>query len=346
MRAVRLVEPNRPLVMEDVPVPETGPEDVLVRVKAAGICRSDLHYRAGSSPAGPLPVTLGHEVAGLVERVGSAVGRLRPGDRVSVHYLVTCGRCGECLAGREQFCAEGAMIGKHRDGGFADYIAVPARNALPLPAEVPFEHGAVLMCSSATVFHALRRARVSPGERVAVFGVGGLGMSAVQLARVFGAVEVFAADIDAEKLRRAEALGAVPVDNSTGTAADEILRATGGRGVDVALELVGLSATTRQAIRVTGVGGRAVVVGLGKAAVEVVPYIDLIGREVSVIGSNDHLAGELPVLLALAAKGMLDLSPVVTGTVPLEAGEINRALDRLEVFEPGTVRTVVVPEGS
>ena len=133
MRAIRLVAPGAPVELHDVPVPAVGPRDVLVRVKAAGICHSDAHYRAGRSPAFPLPLTLGHEVAGVVERVGDAVTLVRPGDRVALHYLIACADCWHCARGQEQFCRTGSMIGHFRDGGWAECIAVPERNAVRLP---------------------------------------------------------------------------------------------------------------------------------------------------------------------------------------------------------------------
>src|SRR5947207_12882040 len=127
----------------------------LIRVAAAGICHSDAHYRENISKIDRLPLTLGHEVAGLVEQVGSDVMQLSVGDRVCVHYLVSCGSCEFCVRGLEQFCRSGQMIGKHRDGGYAEFIKVPGANALPLPDEIPFEVGAIMMCSSATALHAL-----------------------------------------------------------------------------------------------------------------------------------------------------------------------------------------------
>ena len=139
------------------------------------------------------------------------------GDRVCLHYLVTCGDCHYCRTGNEQFCIQGKMLGKHCDGGYAEYVAVPARNAVPLAGEVSFEQGAVLMCSASTSFHALRKGRLRPGETAAIFGVGGLGMSAIQLARAFGALEVYAVDINEAKLKLAEGFGATPVDASRGT---------------------------------------------------------------------------------------------------------------------------------
>src|SRR5438552_13703051 len=150
MKAIRLIQPSRPLEMQEVPIPAVGPKDVLVRVKAAGICHSDAHYRAGRSRVHPLPLTLGHEVAGLVERAGTEVSNFKSGDRVCLHYLATCGECLYCQQGSEQFCLSGAMIGKHRDGGYAEFIGMPERSVFRLPDEIPFEQGAIMMCSSAT----------------------------------------------------------------------------------------------------------------------------------------------------------------------------------------------------
>ena len=343
MKAVRLVGLNRPLEEQELPIPAVGEREALVRIRAAGICHSDVHYRAGTSPAGPFPLTPGHEIAGVVEAVGKQVAGLHPGDRVALHYLVTCGDCEYCARGTEQFCVQGTMLGKHRDGGYAEYIVVPARNCIPLPPEIPFIQGAIMMCSSATSFHALRKAGVQPGEKVAVFGAGGLGMSAIQLARAFGALEVYAVDINPGKLALAEQLGATPVDASAGDPVAEIRRRTGGRGVDVALEVIGLPATMQQAVQALTVFGRAVLVGICGRPIEIDTYHDLLGKEATVIGSDDHLLSELPLLMELARHGRLDLSKVVTRTVPLEAGAINQALDELEHFG-GQVRTVIVPQ--
>lgn len=343
MKAVRLMEIGQPLQMQEIPVPAVGRRDILVQVKAAGICHSDVHYRAGISPAGPLPLTLGHEVAGVVAEVGEEVTSVRPGDRVCLHYLITCGECEYCARGSEQFCRHASMIGKYRDGGFAEYIVVPARNAFILPPEISFEIGAIMMCSSATSFHALRKAGLQAGERAAIFGVGGLGMSAIQLARAFGAIEVFAVDIDPAKLELAKRFGAVPIDNRRGDAVEQIRERTGGAGVDVAVELIGLPATIRQAVDAVGIFGRVVLVGLSDRTLSIHLYRDLVLREVQLIGSSDHLAQEIPTLLELARRKVLDLSAVVTRTIPLDAGAVNAAMDELEHFGGGVVRTVVVP---
>ncbi|MFL5735253.1 MAG: alcohol dehydrogenase catalytic domain-containing protein [Chloroflexia bacterium] len=342
MKAVRLVEAPGLLQLQDISVPTIGDGDVLIRVRAAGICHTDVHYRTGDSPVRPLPRTLGHEVAGVVERVGRQVTTVREGHRVCVHYVLSCGRCRYCMAGQEQFCVEGSMIGRYVDGGYAEYLAVPERNAVPLPAEIPFEHGAILMCSSVTSLHALRKARLQGGESVAVFGIGGLGISAIQLARALGALEVYGVDINAPKLGLAEKYGAVPVDAGSVDPVAEIMRLTQGRGVDVALELIGLPLTMKQAVRSLAVMGRAVVAGITDRPLEVDTYRELLGREAEIIGTNDHLLSELPLLLELTRCGKLDLSEAVTATVPLDAGAINAAMDELEHYG-SSVRTVIVP---
>lgn len=342
MKAIRLIQPGQPLEMHQLPLPAIGVNDVLVHVRAAGICHSDAHYRAGVSPVSPLPLTLGHEVAGIVEEIGSAVTSVEVGDRVCLHYLVTCGQCAYCLQGHEQFCTQGAMLGKHRDGGYAEYIALPARGVFHLPEPIPFEHGAILMCSSATAFHALVKARLQPGETVAVFGVGGLGLSAVQLAQAFGAREVYAVEIKSSKLALAARLGAIPVDAAHGDPVVAIRDMTAGRGVDVALELVGLPLTMDQAVRSLAIFGRAALVGISDRSFEVRPYHDVINREAEIIGVSDHLAQELPHLIDHVLQGKLDLSSAVTQTVPLDAATVNAVLDRLDAFADD-VRVVIKP---
>ncbi len=345
MRAVRLHAPGHPVADDVVPMPSCGPSDVLVRVRAAGICHSDAHYRAGRSRVEPLPLTLGHEVAGEIVEVGQHVVNLSVGDAVCLHYLVTCGQCDDCLAGREQFCPTGKMLGHHTDGGWAEYIVVPARNAVPLPHRVPFEQGAVMMCSSATSLHALRKGRLKIGETVLVVGVGGLGMSAVQLARALGASDVIAVDRNPMKLALAERFGARPIlatDMPPDAVVAHVRQMTNGRGVDVALELVGSPDTMRTALLSLAPLGRAVAVGLSDVHVPVNSYRDLIGREAELIGSNDHLLSELYELVEMADRGILDLTDVVTHSVPLLAPEINGVLDALDRHE-APIRTVVVP---
>ncbi|NOT03960.1 MAG: alcohol dehydrogenase catalytic domain-containing protein [Anaerolineales bacterium] len=342
MKAIRFVGVNQPLQMQEIPTPEIGRSGILVKVKAAGICHSDAHYRAGISPVKPVPLTLGHEVAGVVEMIGSQVTNVRVGDRVCLHYNIACGNCHYCQTGNDQFCEKVLMIGHYANGGYAEYIAVPARNAIHLPDEIPFEQGATLMCASATAFHSLRKSRVKPGETVAIFGAGGLGQSAIQLARAFGALTVYAVDINEEKLNLATHYGATPINAQRVEVVEEIKKLTHGKGVDVAIEMIGLPHTMKQAVQSAGVMGRVVIVGLSNKPLEINTYNELIGKELELIGSNDHHLHELPLLIEMARKKILDTTRIVTRAVPLEANAINATLDALEKFS-GDVRTVIVP---
>lgn len=342
MKAVRFVGPNKPLEMQDIPIPEIGERDILVKVKAAGICHSDAHYRAGISPVRPIPLTLGHEVAGVVEKIGPQVTNVGIGDKVCLHYNITCGDCYHCSTGNDQFCEKVLMLGHYTNGGYAEYIAVPARNAIHLPGEIPFEQGATLMCASATAFHALRKSRLKAGEAVAIFGAGGLGQSAIQLAHAFGAIDVYAVDINDEKLDLAKQYGATPINGKKVNAVEEIKKLTNGKGVDVAIEMIGLPQTMRQALQCAGVLARVVIVGLSNKPFEIDTYNELLGNEVELIGSNDHHLQELPLLVEMARKKVLDTSRVVSRVIPLDAEEINGALDELEKFG-SDIRTVIVP---
>lgn len=343
MKAVRFVGVNKPLELQEIPIPEIGVRDILVKVKAAGICHSDAHYRSGVSAVSFAPLTFGHEVAGVVEKIGVQVTNVKPGDRVCLHYLITCGDCYHCVSGNEQFCEKGKMIGHHANGGYAEYISIPARNAIHLPEEIPFAQGATLMCASATAFHALLKSRIRPGDKAAIFGAGGLGQSAVQLALAFGANEVYAVDINADKLKLAEKYGAIAVNGKNTEAVSEIKKHTGGKGVDIAIEMIGLQQTQKQALQSVGIMGRVVLVGLCSKPIEVNTYSEILGNEVEMIGSNDHRLHELPLLIDFVRKGKLDISNVVTRTVPLDADAINSILDDLENFGAG-VRTVIIPE--
>jgi propanol-preferring alcohol dehydrogenase len=342
MRAVQLTQIGEPLEDADVPIPEIGPADVLIRVAAAGICHSDAHYRAGISQIDSLPLTLGHEVAGHVEKVGAQVANLAAGDRVCVHYLVTCGRCDFCKRGQEQFCRHVQMIGKDRDGGYAEFIKVPGANAFPLPDEIPFEVGAIMMCSSATALHALNKARLKAGESIAIFGFGGLGFSALQLARAFGCGDVYVVEINPTKLASAATMGAIAVDARTADPVQQIKEATAGRGVDVALELIGSAKTMRQAVLCLRPLGRAALAGLTGESMSVFPYTELINKEAEIIGVSDHLATELPALIEFARSGKLQFPPETLRVVDLGTSQINAALDALQ-DSIDHVRTVIVP---
>ncbi len=342
MRAVRLVQIGKPLEEADIPIPGIGSSDVLIRVAAAGICHSDAHYRAGISKIGNLPVTLGHEVAGRVEHVGNNVTHMSAGDRVCVHYLIHCGSCEFCVRGLEQFCRSGQMIGKDRDGGYAEFIKAHSRNVFVLPDEIPFDVGAIMMCSSATALHALKKARFKAGESIAIFGFGGLGFSALQLARAFDCGDVYVVEINPVKLASAATMGAIAIDARAADPVEQIKEATAGAGVDVALELIGSAKTMRQAVLCLGALGRAALVGLTAESMSVFPYPELINKEAEIIGVSDHLATELPALIEFTRSGKLLFPPETLRVVDLDASQINAALDSLE-DSIDHVRTVIVP---
>ena len=345
MRAVRLVQIGKCLEEEDVATPGIDASEVLIRVTAAGICHSDAHYRAGISKIDRLPLTLGHEVAGRAEEVGSDVTHLSVGDRVCVHYLVHCGSCEFCLRGLEQFCHTGKMIGKHRDGGYAEFIKVPGANAFLLPEEISFEVGAIMMCSSATALHALNKARFKAGESIAIFGFGGLGFSALQLARAFDCGDVYVVEINPAKLASAASMGAIAIDARSADPVGQIKEATSGRGVDVVLELIGSARTMRQAVLCLAPLGRAALVGLTAESISIHPYSEVINKEAEIIGVSDHLATELPALVEFVRTGKLQFPPETLRVVDLDAVQINAALDALQ-DSIDHVRTVITPKRS
>ncbi|MBC7130377.1 alcohol dehydrogenase catalytic domain-containing protein, partial [Candidatus Bathyarchaeota archaeon] len=202
MKTARLHKTGEGLKIEQVPIPEIKAREVLVEVKASGICGSDLHYRNGISPVGKLPIILGHEISGVIAEKGGEVKHLNVGDRVCVHYLISCGNCLFCRRGLENLCQKALMIGKHLDGGFAQYVKVPAANIIKLPSNVPFEQGAIIGCAVSTAFHALRRSRLREGESVLIYGVGGIGAHAIQLAaRIYGASSIIAVDVAEDRLK-------------------------------------------------------------------------------------------------------------------------------------------------
>lgn len=341
MKTVQLIEIDRDLETRDVPTPTPKPGEVLIKIKAAGICHSNVHYRDGVSSVGHLPLSLGHEVAGDIEEVGENVTDFQKGNRVCLNYMITCRKCKYCIQGTEQFCMQGKMIGKDIDGGYAEYIAVPTRGVFKLPESISYEHASVMMCSSATSLHALRKTRFKAGETIAIFGLGGLGISALQLAKVLGAREIYAVDIDSEKLVTAEEMGAIPINAKNNDSVEKIMELTDGEGVDVALELIGLSLTMDQGVKSLARFGRLGLVGITTNTFDINSY-EAISREKEIIGVSDHLLSELPFLLDLAQQGKLDLSKVVTKTVPLEAGAINEVHHRLKEFK-ADFRTIIKP---
>lgn len=342
MKTVQITKIGSPLEEREVKTPQPQNHEVLIKVKAAGICHSDVHYRDGTGSVGFLPITPGHEIAGIVESVGSAVENVQVGNRVAVHYLVTCGICDYCTRGLEQFCQKGKMIGKDINGGYADYVAVPARNVIPVPDSVRLEVAAVMMCSTATAFHALNKARITAGDFVAVFGAGGLGLSAIQLAKACGANKVFAIDIAEDKRELATSFGAHAINPLDEAPEVQIMDITNGRGVDVALEFTGISQVQEQALASLGVQGRIALVGIGKKPFKVDSYANVINREAEIVGVSDHKHSELQPLMGFADQGLIDINTVVEDIIPLDVTQINQKLDDLAAFH-SSARTVITP---
>lgn len=326
MRAVRYTAPHAPFELQDVPRREPGAGELLVRVTAAGVCHTELHFRSGLLNLGAAPITMGHEVVGRIEAVGPGVPSDRVGERVIVYYYVGCGACRHCRVGDEHICpALRAEYGFLSDGGFADYVTVPARNAVPLPDSVPDVAAAPIGCGVTTAVHAVKLARLAPGEWVVVYGVGGVGFGLVQLARAAGA-RVIAVGRTAAKLARASELGAeATVDASAGNVAERIRAITGGAGADVVFECVGIAETMAAASAALGRRGRLVFIGYSTDSFTVHP-IQLVVFEQQVMGSVGATLQDLYESVDLVARGVV--RTVVDRTLPLE--EFQMALDAME----------------
>ena len=342
MRAARLHRIGTELRIDRVPVPRIASNHILVEVRASGICHSDLNYKNGIAPVAKLPITLGHEIAGIVARKGDRVKHFRLGERVLVHYVSSCGRCFCCRTNREAYCKYYQMIGKDVDGGFAQYCVIPAACAVRLPDTIPFEQGAIMGCAVPTAYHSLRRGRVQPGDTVVIIGSGGLGMHAVQLAKkTFGAGRVIAVDRFEWKLKQARNFGANGIINATtDDPAGAVSRMTNENLADVVVDFVGSEKSNQQGMECLGKGARFVLVGIGAKSMTVSPYRTIIGKEIEIIGVNDHLKKELTQIIDLVRSGRLDLSHSVTHRVPLE--KVNEGLRILEDENEKPIRVVVL----
>ncbi|WP_224702591.1 zinc-dependent alcohol dehydrogenase family protein [Devosia aquimaris] len=330
MRSVRL-EAIRAMALREVPRPVAGPGEVLVRVLAAGICGSDRHMYKGEYPTGR-PVTLGHEFCGRVEAVGKGVRGFAGGELVTVDPNIACGTCPACRAGRVNLCDNLLAIGVFRDGGFADYVAVPAQQAFVLPEELDPVHGAFsepLACC----LHALDVARIVPGSTVAVLGGGVIGLLMVQLARLAGAAEVVLVTRQASRRALALELGAtVAVDPAAGDVVAAV-RALNGHGVDVVLECAGVPETLQQGLGMLARGGALVLFGVTPSGVEVpVRPFDLLVNEIRLEAAylNPHTHARAA---AMVASGVLELDRLVTHVIGLEdvAAVVGAAPQRGEI---------------
>ncbi len=341
MKAALFLGPDRPLVLEEAPTPEPGPGEVVVRVAACGVCHTDLHYVDHGTPTFKAPpMILGHEVSGTVAELGEGVTDLAPGDRVLLPAVLPCGRCAACRTGRENICENGVMLGNHVDGGYAEFIRVEARHAVPLPEEIPLVEGSIIADALTTPYHAVvRRAAMQPGDRVVVIGCGGIGLNVVQLAAALGG-RVIAVDLSPAKLEWAARLGAeATIDAGAVSRLDrEVRRLTGGGGADIAFEAVGRAATQEQALSCLRTGGRLVLVGYSP---ETLPLNAgrVMFRELEVVGSLGCRPVDYPRVVELARQGRIRVAELVTHRFPLD--DINAAFDALRAGDP--VRAVVVP---
>jgi alcohol dehydrogenase, propanol-preferring len=325
MKAAILHEFKAPLVIEEVNRPEPASDEVVVQVEACGVCHSDLHVAGGDWKqfAGIVkrPLILGHEVVGRVTEKGSAVGELQIGDRVGVPWIHwTCGSCEPCREGNENLCAKQKITGVTVDGGFAEYIKAPASHALKIPPGISSVEAAPMLCAGLTVYRALKHSGISPGQRLAVFGVGGLGHLAVQIGCGMGA-EVTAVDIAEEKLALAASLGAASALNANASDLVREMRRRGG--VHVALVTSAAKAAYDVAFRCLRPSGTLLVVGLPPENI-CFPAISMAAGEVRIRASAVGTRQELREVLALADAGKLRCQ-VVTRGLP----DANRALEEL-----------------
>ncbi len=320
----------------DVPRPEPGPGEVLIRVLRSGICGSDVHFVHDAWAATAFrPIILGHEAVGVVAAHGSGSGAPPVDTRVSIHPVLACGACDRCLAGRAQICRDRRVLGMDLDGTFAEYVAVPASSLVPVPDGVSDELAAIATDAIATAFHAARRGLVGPGRRVVIWGAGGLGLQAVAIARALGADEVIAVDPRAAARDRALLTGADEALHPDGALAAVTARG----GADTALEFAGTADAAALAVRSLTDGGRAVLVGAGDGHVDGGRLVSFAMREREVVGSYGSSTEELGEVLALLASGALSLPAAVGAVVPLE--EIVDAVALVRDGDTGGGRIVV-----
>jgi S-(hydroxymethyl)glutathione dehydrogenase/alcohol dehydrogenase len=361
--AAVLYETKKPLRIEDVELLEPGPHEVQVRWAANGVCHSDFHIMNGDVPH-PLPVVLGHEAAGVVERVGPGVETVKPGDHVCSSYIPSCGRCGYCIGGQPTMCAlrdkprwfmldgtarlrKGATSLHHylQVAGYATHAVLPEPSVIPIRKDVPLDVACLVSCGvlagAGPVFN---RAKVPAGASVAVWGCGGVGLNTIQAARLVGAGKIIAVDVLPQKLAWAEEFGATHVVNAA--TEDPVARVhalSGSGGVDYAFELVGTQATMEQALLSTHRGGTCVVVGVTPAGTRLSLDPALFLQQRVLTGSSfggGHQRTDVPMLLDLYMSGRYKLDELISRRVPL--GELGHAFDAMLKGE--VKRSVVVYE--
>jgi len=329
MKAIRYYGPEKPLKVEEIEIPKMGDNEVLVKVKAAGICHTDLHFLDGTLTPwkGELPLTLGHEIAGEIIEVGKNVNKFNKGDRVVLDNKVSCGKCHYCKTGHENLCADLDQHGFTIDGGYAEVVKTVERTLVELPTDVSYEVGAILPCATASVYHGLVDiAGLQKGEVLMINGFGGLGTNALQLAKHLGA-KTIVTDVSDEKLMLAKKLGADATVNVTvSDVGGEIKKLTdGGGGADVVLELVGTKKAMANALDSLEKAGRYVIIGYTKDKLELSP-LNLVVGELKVFGSVSYTHQDLKNVVKLVHEKKIN--PVVSQTFRLD--DIPEALKLLK----------------
>ncbi len=343
MKAMLLSEYCK-LELVDMPTPEFGDDDLLVSVKACGICGSDIHGYDGSSGRRIPPLVMGHEAAGIVAAVGKNVKRFAEGDRVTFDSTVSCGRCNSCRSGRINLCENRQVLGVscgefRRHGAFAEYVVVPNNIAYHIPAELPFENAALIEAVSVAV-HAANRTPVQLGDTAVVVGSGMIGLLVIQAIRLAGCSTVIAIDLEDSKLSVAKQLGAdFTLNPKQVDVSAEVARLTDGRGADVSLEVVGATATIQSAIACTKKGGAVTLVGNLAPKIEL-PLQAVVTRELSLYGTCAS-NGEYPVCIEYLRRGDINVKPLITATAKLEEGP--KWFERLYAGEPGAMKVILQP---
>jgi L-iditol 2-dehydrogenase len=343
MKAFVLTAPRR-FAVEELPTPRPKADEVLVRVRACGICGSDVHGMDGSTGRRIPPIVMGHEAAGEVAEVGSAVSGWEVGDRVTFDSTVYCGRCWHCLRGEVNLCDERRVIGVscseyRRDGAFAEFVAVPARILYRLPGNLTFEQAALVESVSVAV-HAVGRTPLARDAAVVVLGTGMIGLLVVQVLKARGCGSIIAVDMDESRLAMALRFGATEaIASGTADVAGRVRALTGGRGADAAFEVVGLAATLAAAVDCVRKGASITLVGNLSRSVEL-PLQSVVTRQLTLIGTCAS-AGEYPACLELIASGKVDVTAFVSAAAPLEMGA--QWFERLHAGEKGLMKVLLKP---
>lgn len=343
MNALLLTEYKK-LELVDMPEPQFGEDDVLVRVRACGICGSDVHGFDGSSGRRNPPLVMGHEASGEVAKFGANVKDLKVGDRVTFDSTVYCGKCQYCQRGEVNLCENRQVIGVapkeyRRHGAFAEYVTVPRRIIYRLPDSFPFEQAALIEAVSIGV-HAVAITPVKLGDTALIVGAGMIGLVTLQAAKAAGCTRIIALDVDDIKLERAKQMGATDVVNSKNTDAVAAVQAlTGGQGADVAFECVGFTEPITTAIQATRKGGAVTLVGNLSPKVEI-PLQSVVTRQIRLQGSCAS-NGEYPQCIDMMARGIIQVAPLISAVAPLADGP--SWFNRLYNHEPNLMKVVLQP---